>query len=318
MLRISENIKVGIYVTSIVIFFLLLVGCGKRDRHDAAKITPNMVKNSEYYLQDIDTRFKLVNGHYEAGDEGVDFIKAAFGDLNNDGIKDAAVILAYSGGGSGYFFRLAAVINRNGHLYHIATASLGDRIIINSLQVKSGRIIIDMYDHRRDEGMASASLRKIVSYKLSGDRLVPASKKKSQIAYRKARWSWQASFDYFVNVQYSDDGINWVNASPCGHVRFRERMDDQYRMWDDVGSHKYWALHICGIAGTPPFEVWEMDWFTHDGTTYVEENPTANEISIEGSFSFFKASNLIDNDLNTLGLRRNASGTSEARVVISR
>lgn len=137
------------------------------------------------------------------------------------------------------------------------------------------------------------------------------------IAYRKAEWSWESPFDYFLNVQYSDDGINWYDVlSKCNHVRFREEMKQQYMAWDDVGAHRYWSLCVCGIGGTPPLKIWEMNWFTHDGADYVENTPTADMISSRASLAVFDASKLVDGDINTLGLQRNEPGTSAIRLFV--
>ena len=65
----------------------------------------NMLKNASYSLPDIG-EVQLKDGHFEQKyGEGatqvnqVDFNKMAVGDLNNDGIPDAAVILAVNTGG---------------------------------------------------------------------------------------------------------------------------------------------------------------------------------------------------------------------------
>ena len=56
-----------------------------------------------------------------------------FGDINNDGAPDAAVVLAASGGGSGTFYSLEAVVNQYGKPVDIASISLGDRIVVKAV-----------------------------------------------------------------------------------------------------------------------------------------------------------------------------------------
>lgn len=72
---------------------------------------------------------------------------AAFGDLDSDGLSDAAVILAGSGGGSGTFITLAAVPNDDGAPGHAATTYLGDRVRVSSVVIDSGEIVVTLTEH---------------------------------------------------------------------------------------------------------------------------------------------------------------------------
>ena len=49
----------------------------------------------------------------------------AFGDLDGDGIWDAAVVLEANGGGSGTFRSLEAVVNEDGAPVHVASRPAG-------------------------------------------------------------------------------------------------------------------------------------------------------------------------------------------------
>jgi hypothetical protein len=60
-----------------------------------------------------------------------------FGDINGDGAGDAAVILVWSGGGSGRFASVAAVLNLNGKPVHVASRELGDRVEIKRALFRS-------------------------------------------------------------------------------------------------------------------------------------------------------------------------------------
>ena len=66
----------------------------------------------------------------------------AVGDLDGDGSPDAAVVLAWSGGGSGTFYELFAVLNEASGLRALDGALLGDRIDLKSIVVQTGRIRI--------------------------------------------------------------------------------------------------------------------------------------------------------------------------------
>jgi hypothetical protein len=70
----------------------------------------------------------LVNGGYASGPDStaIGYLSvymgemATFGDLNYDGIPDAAVVLGVNTGGTGVFTYLAAVLNVNGAPIHAA------------------------------------------------------------------------------------------------------------------------------------------------------------------------------------------------------
>lgn len=66
----------------------------------------------------------------------------AIGDLDGDGSPDAAVVLGWSGGGSGTFYELFAVLNEATGLRALDGALLGDRIDLKSIVVQTGRIRI--------------------------------------------------------------------------------------------------------------------------------------------------------------------------------
>ena len=101
----------------------------------------------------------------------VEFKQAAFGDLDNNGSEDAAVIFAYSGGGSGYFYVMSAVRNHQGAPQEAASEMLGDRVIIKSLAIKSGVIMVPMVTQCPRDSMANRTLKKTMRYKLAGNKL---------------------------------------------------------------------------------------------------------------------------------------------------
>jgi hypothetical protein len=98
--------------------------------------------------------------------------KVAFGDLNGDGVDDAAVILASSGGGSGTFISLEAVINEAGTPKDVASASLGDRVQINSVVIAGGKVTVDMITHGPDDPLCCPSVQTTRTFQLQNDTLV--------------------------------------------------------------------------------------------------------------------------------------------------
>jgi hypothetical protein len=141
-------------------------------KQTSSTLTLDQLKNTEYLVLD-DTRVKLTNGKYESPPSSGDFLRvffdrAVFGDLNNDGALDAAVIVVTSGGGSGVFYSLEAVLNENGQPKYVASADLGDRIKINALSIKSGMIVVDMTNPRAVKEFR----RQVVKYGLESGKLV--------------------------------------------------------------------------------------------------------------------------------------------------
>jgi hypothetical protein len=94
----------------------------------------------------------LGNAAYRDGDgnwvrlgNGVNLIEGdtSFGDLNHDGVDDAAVIVEKpsSGGGVNYF--LDAMLNQGGIMFDIAEVPLGAALTVTSHEIVPGTIFIN-------------------------------------------------------------------------------------------------------------------------------------------------------------------------------
>ena len=96
------------------------------------------------------------------------FGKPAYGDLNRDGRKDAALFLMHDPGGSGTFYYVAAAIAA-GDIYRGTNAVLlGDRISPRAIHIRNGTIIAEFDDRRPDQSMAAApSIAKTMFLKLN-------------------------------------------------------------------------------------------------------------------------------------------------------
>jgi hypothetical protein len=122
----------------------------------------------------------LVNGEYREatapGSESETVVAltdfAATGDLNGDGVPDAAVVLATNSGGSGVFIDLAAVVVEDGQPVNVAITPLGDRVQINSLTIQDGQIVVDMVTHGPDDPMCCPTQQVVETYELQGYELV--------------------------------------------------------------------------------------------------------------------------------------------------
>lgn len=114
-------------------------------------------------------RVKLADGEYKER-----YLKVYYedmfvvGDFNKDGLEDAAVVIAESGGGSGHFRELAFLINNGKGFVHKASQYLGDRVIINSLKEENGKIIMDMFVHGEGDCLAGPTKRVVNVYEYAG------------------------------------------------------------------------------------------------------------------------------------------------------
>jgi LysM repeat protein len=96
----------------------------------------------------------------------------AFGDLDGDGLSDAAVLLAENSGGSGVFLYLAAVLDQDGQPANAATQLLGDRVDVKSLAIQEGEIALNILTSGPNDPLCCPSLEVSVRFRLEGSRLL--------------------------------------------------------------------------------------------------------------------------------------------------
>jgi len=134
--------------------------------------------DSPYIVEKVTLRNGLCvtwNGrlHHSMHYEG----RYVYGDVNRDGLRDAAVVVAQSEGGTGHFLELAFLINKDGRLLHRVSHYLGDRVIVNSLRERSGKVIVDMFVHREHDCMAGPTkrVRNVYDYLNPDPDLIPSA-----------------------------------------------------------------------------------------------------------------------------------------------
>jgi len=147
----------------------------------AAELTIHQVKNSQYFIPDWGNPgqgewVQLQDGEYHrenaANPLAVKIVALALGYLSDHKTKDAAVVYGFSLGGTGFFMMLCAVINDRGELKKTNLVDLEDRARINSLGIKSGKIILDWMAHRGIDPAPFPTWRKVDQYTLVGHNLV--------------------------------------------------------------------------------------------------------------------------------------------------
>ena len=146
-----------------------------------AGISMNDLKDATYGLP-IDEGtdgITLTNGEYEWRGSGpgeyfylglTDSI--AFGDLNGDGIDDAAIILVWNGGGSGSFYILSTVVDKRAVPINVGLASIGDRVVIKHIRIANGTIIVRKLKQGPNDGMCCPTVDTTLYYRLAGDQLI--------------------------------------------------------------------------------------------------------------------------------------------------
>ena len=134
------------------------------------QLTENVLKNTTYHIGELGT-IRLNNGlfkhQYGEGATQLQLVtleKIAFGDLNGDGVDDAAVILAWQNGGSGTFKYLVAIQNSSGLPQQIDSILLGDRVQVDGLSIASGAVALEMVTQAPNEPMCCPSLQEKQTY----------------------------------------------------------------------------------------------------------------------------------------------------------
>lgn len=96
----------------------------------------------------------------------------ATGDLNDDGIPDAAFILTQDSGGSGTFYYVVAALKTGTGYKGTNAVLLGDRIAPQSTQIQNGEIIVNYADRAPGEPMTTApSVGESMHLKVNGTTL---------------------------------------------------------------------------------------------------------------------------------------------------
>ena len=152
-----------------------------------SRLTLEQLRNAEYRLpllgdEETPIRFDDGEGSIAYGEgaterdyAGIEDDMVAFGDLDDDGIADAAVVVFTSGGGSGTSKYLIAVLDRDGAPVQAARVYLGDRVQVESVTIASGEIVMEMLAHRRSDGLCCPTLNVTRGFALRGNQeeLVP-------------------------------------------------------------------------------------------------------------------------------------------------
>lgn len=119
------------------------------------------VKNISYLVGN--EGFTLINGRSEkpivdstAKNTLTMFGEPVYGDLNGDGLEDAAVLLVNDSSGSGTFYYATLAIKNNDNSYKATNALLlGDRIAPQTVEIHDGQAVYNYADRNANEPMTA-------------------------------------------------------------------------------------------------------------------------------------------------------------------
>ncbi len=136
-----------------IVITMSLSGC------QSATMTPGPLpdpQNVTLALEDVSNNpAELKNGFFEGDHLTVQVLKSVVGDLDQDGLADAAIIILENTGGSGNFRDLCLLLNNGSRLEHTDSVTLGDRIEIISLTLNGEIITVRYLDRKPEEPFAT-------------------------------------------------------------------------------------------------------------------------------------------------------------------
>ncbi len=146
-------------------------------------LTVAQLRNASFNIMGSDQILRTVqlqDGRFEEGSDPTQpgYIsvslgeKIAFGDLNADGIEDAAITINENYGGTGEFTSVVAILNQAGQPNPVSTAPIDDRPRINELAIRNGEIFIDAAIHGPEDPMCCAAMLSMRFYRLIENTLV--------------------------------------------------------------------------------------------------------------------------------------------------
>jgi heat shock protein HslJ len=177
---------------------LLFSGCASVSETTVLEVTT--LKNLTYYGI-YQQPFTLSNGRYEgepfvpqgAARPRVQFAEPLylFGDLDGDGVQEAAGFLTESSGGSGSYTYLAIVDTDNGQYKNVATRNLGDRVMVRALRFEQGALELDVVAAGPKEAACCPSLKVHKTYRYTEGKLSETgSKELGQLSIADLAGAW--------------------------------------------------------------------------------------------------------------------------------
>jgi hypothetical protein len=172
--------RLGAAVPALLIVAVLLASCEGPAGGDILPPDRDELEGATIRTESTDTGFATLKGGEfrapvapgSASELVITLAQSAVGDLDGDGIGDAAAITVEEPGGSGRFRILHALLREEGELHDADTAFLGDRIRVEGVAIHDGVIMVFMLDRPPDVPFAETpSIPVIRKFRLAGETL---------------------------------------------------------------------------------------------------------------------------------------------------
>jgi hypothetical protein len=199
----------------------------------------DQLKNMDYIITGFDAAshvYRFVDGEFTRGADAsaLDFADLrlldffTFGDLNEDGAQDAAVVIAENYGGTGVFVSVAAVLNENGQPRHAASSMIDDRPQVNAIEIRDGKIILDAVVHSANDPACCPTFAVTRTFQLIGASLALVQAT-SQIPGGQAR---------LITIETPSEGAEVSGAlTISGRVTIAPFENNlRYRVYNEQGS----------------------------------------------------------------------------------
>lgn len=185
----SWRTRVLIGAIAVVGVALAVVGAITARPPSSRALTWNALRNATYPTSVVARGAALHDGAFEQeaapGSASRIIVRladiASFGDLDGAGDVDAAVILMSSGGGTGTFVELAAVRNDAGTAHPIASALLGDRVLVREVRIQDRAIVVRLRARGATDPFSLRSQELTRRYVLDAGRLVQTDESRTDV-----------------------------------------------------------------------------------------------------------------------------------------
>ena len=143
-------------------------------------ISVEQIRNAQYQLgfTEVLRTVQLANGEFQEGLTGsTDMMEIrvtafiALGDINGDGVNEAAAIVSENYGGSGVFVFLALYIEQAGQPVFLTSVFIDDRPAISELRFEAGEIFLSSTTHGAEDPFCCPTLRNERHYRLINNQL---------------------------------------------------------------------------------------------------------------------------------------------------
>lgn len=143
----------------------------------APGLSEELLRNSEFLSPAMNVPIRLVDGEFSGSVNGVELKTSIrpgvqFGDLNDDGVDDAALLLSENMGGTGTFVSLVVIFSQDGKFKQAPGITIDDRPVINSIAIGDNKVKIDVLVHGPNDPMVNPTQAELREYTLVDETLI--------------------------------------------------------------------------------------------------------------------------------------------------